>query len=269
MLYEIDGKSAFRINLYDHAVAHKWKNLIDSIYVGDGDDIDHKRTFFHLQTVEEIRNTLLDAIKNINTFLKTQFIELPKQIDWKDQGLYNTLHIAFEKLSGDFDNPTKLMKIAPMKIKESIRDINYCIHTLENPNIKKKDLCIQWTKKREQTHRVKLENNDYELVQFHKNAEEVYLDYNELGKPYSDLFDDDLPITYKATKNKHYIGADIFLSFTNNKDIFGNKFIKWLKNNNIDPYNKKLGLGVIAIGKAEIIKIDHLTKDSKANIIKE
>ena len=106
-------------------------------------------------------------------------------------------------------------------------------------------------------------------MQFHQNTKEVYLDYNELGKPYNDLFHDNLPITYGATKNKHYIGADILLSFTDNKDIFGDKFIKWLKNNNVDPYDKKLGLGLIPIGKAEIIKIDHLTKDSKANIIKE
>ena len=64
MLYEIDERPAFRINLYDHTVAHKWKDLIDSIYVGDGEDIDHKRTFFALRTQDEIRVMLLDCIKN-------------------------------------------------------------------------------------------------------------------------------------------------------------------------------------------------------------
>ena len=29
MLYEVDGKPAFRIDLYDHTVAHKWKKLIE------------------------------------------------------------------------------------------------------------------------------------------------------------------------------------------------------------------------------------------------
>jgi hypothetical protein len=266
MLYEIDRSPSFRLHLYNNSVARKWKTLIDSIYVGDGEDIDHRRTFFKFQTKENAKNILITAIKNVNSFLKHEFITIPTK--W-DKETFNNLHITFERLSGDHDNPTKLVKIAPIKIKESIRDINYCIHTLENPNIETKDLSIEWTKKREQTHRVKLESNDYELVQFHKNDGEVYLEYNELGKPYSDLFADGLPITYKATKNKHYIGADILLSFTDNKDIFGNKFIKWLKNNNIDPYNKKLGLGLVPIGKVEIIKIDHLTKDSKANIIKE
>jgi len=264
MLYEIDRSPSFRLHLYNNSVARKWKTLIDSIYVGDGEDIDHMRTFFKFQTKKNVKNILITAIKNVNSFLKHEFITIPTK--W-DQETFNNLHIIFEKLSGDHDNPTKLIKIAPMKIKESIRDINYCIHTLESP--KETDLRIQWTKKREQTHRVKLENNDYELVQFHQNAKEVYLDYNELGKAYNDLFHDNLPITYRAIKNKHYIGADILLSFTDNKDIFGDNFIKWLKNNNVDPYDKKIGLGLIPIGKAEIIKIDHLTKDSKANIIKE
>ena len=65
MLYEVDGQQAFRIDLYDHTVADKWKKLIQSIYVGDGDDIDHVRTFFHLRTKDEIKKMLVDAIKNI------------------------------------------------------------------------------------------------------------------------------------------------------------------------------------------------------------
>ena len=72
MLYEVDGIPAFRIDLYDHTVAHKWKKLIESIYVGDGEDIDHMRTFFSLRTRDEIKDMLLDAVKNINTFLKTE-----------------------------------------------------------------------------------------------------------------------------------------------------------------------------------------------------
>ena len=137
MLYEIDGKTAFRIDLYDHTVAHKWKNLIESMYVGDGEDIDHVRSFFDLRTRDEIKNILLDAVAKINSFLKKEFIQIPKQIDWYDQDLYNTLHMAFEKLSGDFDNPTKLMKIAPMRIQENIRDLNFCVHALEH-NLNKK-----------------------------------------------------------------------------------------------------------------------------------
>ena len=53
MLYEIDGVPAFRIDLYDHSVARKWKNLIDSIYVGDGDDLDHKRSFLDFATKQD------------------------------------------------------------------------------------------------------------------------------------------------------------------------------------------------------------------------
>ena len=90
MLYEIDGQPAFRINLYDNTVATEWKDLIESIYVGDGEDIDHKRTFFNLSSPDEIRGMLLDSIKTINAFLKMEFIKIPTRVNWQDQDLYNT-----------------------------------------------------------------------------------------------------------------------------------------------------------------------------------
>ena len=187
MLYEIDGKPAFRIDLYDHTVAHKWKKLIESIYVGDGEDIDHVRSFFGLRTRDEIKDMLLDSVTSINSFLKKHFIQIPKEIDWDDQNLYNTLHIAFEKLSGEFDNTTKLMKIAPEDIKEDIRNLNFCVHALEHEP-SKNILPIQWTKKREIMPRIKLTDDEYDLIQFHTTKNEVYLAYNELGKNYIDLW---------------------------------------------------------------------------------
>ena len=271
MLYEIDGKTAFRIDLYDHTVAHKWKNLIESMYVGDGEDIDHVRSFFELRTRDEVKNILLDAVAKINSFLKKEFIQIPKQIDWYDQDLYNTLHIAFEKLSGDFDNPTKLMKIAPMRIQENIQDLNFCVHALEH-NLNKKTLDrlpIQWTKRRETMPRIKLVDEEYDLIQFHETKNEVYLAYNELGKSYIDLCDDQLQSDYNAIKNNHYIGADIFIALANNENIFKPNFIDWCKDNNINAYEKKNGIGLLPIGKVENINIEHLTKDSKANIIVE
>ena len=271
MLYEVDGIPAFRIDLYDHTVAHKWKKLIESIYVGDGEDIDHVRSFFGLRTHDEIKDMLLDAVKNINTFLKIEFIKIPKQVNWDDQELYNTLHIAFEKLSGDFDNPTKFIKIAPMNIKENVRDLNFCIHALEHRSEQDTldSLPMQWTKKREETFRIKLTDKEYELIQFNQTKNEVYLAYNELGKSYVDLWKDDLPFEYTATKNNHYIGADIVIAFTNKENIFEQGFIDWCKDNGIDPLAKEHGIGLLPIGKIESMDIEHLTKDSKANIIIE
>tara|TARA_E500000178_G_C16626175_1_gene575536 strand:- start:25 stop:585 length:561 start_codon:yes stop_codon:yes gene_type:complete len=182
--------------------------------------------------------------------------------------------MAFEKLSGDFDNPTKLMKIAPMNIKENIRDLNFCVHKLEHGSIEHSsskstldDLPIQWTKKRTTTPRIKLTEEEHSLFQFNKIKNEVYLSYNELGKSYVDLYKDNLPIDYGATKNNHYIGADINIALTDKENIFESGFIDWCKDNNIDPSEKKHGIGLLPIGKVETIDIEHLTKDSKANII--
>ena len=271
MLYEIDDRPAFRIDLYDNPVSVKWKKLIESIFIGDGEDIDHIRTFFPFRNTADKRKILLDAIKSINSFLKKDFIVLPDDIDWNDQKIFNTLHIAFEKLSGAFDNPTKLMKVAPMHIKEKIRDLNFCVHHLEHDERQQgiTTLNIQWTKKRETSERVKLEDREYEHIQFKQNKNEAYLAYNELGKNYIDLWKDDLPITYEASKNNHYVGPDIIISLENKQNIFDDGFIDWCKNNNVDPYDKTLGIGLMPIGKVEILDIHHLTKDSKANIILE
>ena len=270
MLFEIDGVPSFEIKLYDNSVAREWKKLIKSIHVGDGEDIDHRRSFYNLNTKEEIKNDLLSAVKKINTFLKKEFIIMPKNIDWDDQQIYNDLHIYFEKLSGEFDNPTKLIKIAPNDIKESIRDLNYCVHTLENFD-DKEQYCIkiQWTKSRTTTPRVPLNQNEYDLIKFEKLPHEVYLSYNELGKNYIDCWKDGLNIDYGSLKNNHFIGADFFIPLKKQKNIFHNDFIQWMKKHNLDPYEKTHGIGLIALGKAKIINIKHLTKNSKVTIIKE
>jgi hypothetical protein len=269
MLFVIDSVPSFTIHFYQNSIANKWQSLVKESYVGDGQDIDHRRSFYHYRNKEDIQKDLIRAIKNINSFLKFNFIKIPNTIDWKDKNLYNDLHLYFEKLAGEFDNPTRLFKIAPSNIKESIRDLNYCVHNLEHDNIMKtnNDIKIQWTKGREQTKRIKLEKNEYKKVQFHKKKFEVYLDYNEVGKSFIDLWKDNLPKDYSNLKNNHYIGLDIFISLNDKKNIFDTEFVTWMQNNGTNPYNKELGIGLFPIGKCEIITIDHLTKDSKVNII--
>ena len=269
MLYGIDRKPAFRIDLYDNTVAQKWKMLIKSIYLGDGEDLDHKRTFINLRTIEDIREMLLNAIENINSFLKTNFIKLPEPIDWEDQDFYNNLHIAFEKLSGEHDNPTKLMKIAPIDVKESVRDLNYCVHAIEHKsNRDDYNLAVQWTKKRANTPRIKLLEEEYDLLQFHKVKNEVYMAYNELGKDHVDLWRDGLPADYEKTKEKHYIGADIIISFIDKANIFDDNFLQWCEEQDIDPYEKKNGMGLLPIGKISSYNPpENLTCNSKIDII--
>ena len=271
MLFVIDDIASFKIHFYKNSIADKWQSLVKESYIGDGKDIDSRRSFYRLQSKIDIRNDLLKAIEQINNFLKFNFIKLPKKIKWNDNELYNGLHMYFEQLSGDFDNPTKLFKIAPEHIKESIRDLNYCVHALEHDNIDndEKQIKIQWTKSREQTKRIKLNNKEYKHFQFTTKTNEVYLGYNELGKSYIDLWKDNLPINYNNLKNNHYIGKDIVISLKNANTIFEKDFIQWMTDNNVDPFDKKLGIGLLPIGTCEIIDISHLTKDSKVDIIIE
>ena len=269
MLFVIDKVPSFTIHFYKNSIADKWQSLMKESFVGDGKDIDHRRSFYHYQKKEHVQNDLIRAIQNINDFLKFDFIKISKPIDWNSTDLYNNLHLCFEKLSGEFDKPTKLFKVAPEHIKESIRDLNYCVHTLEHNNIeeKKSKINLQWTKSRTETKRIKFENHEYETFQFFSKKFEVYLGYNELGKNFVDLWKDNLPIKYKNLKNSHYVGLDISISLKNNTNIFHSDFIQWMTNNNIDPYDKKLGIGLCPIGKCTIHKIDHLTKNSIVSII--
>ena len=112
MLFVIDDIPSFRIHFYKTSIADKWQSLVQESYVSDGKDIDSRRSFYHLQDKTDIRNDLLKAIEQINSFLKFNFIKLPEKIDWNDENLYNELHVYFEKLSGDFVWPKEVIKHA-------------------------------------------------------------------------------------------------------------------------------------------------------------
>ena len=264
MLYGIDGSPAFRLELYNNSVAHKWKHIIKSIYAGDGEDFDNRRTFYQYRTSNQMKQDLIVAIKNINTFLKHEFIQVPTNFD---QDFLNELHIKFERLAGEFDNPTKLMILATIEIKESVRDLNFCVHSLENVNDANNTITIQWTKLRESTPRVPLEKSEYQYMQFDRKMNEVYLHYNELGKNYIDIWKDNLDPNYTNLKNNHFIGADILISFDNKESIFEKEFLSWCEKNKIDAFDKNNGIGNLPIGKIEWLNRVQLTKDSKIDII--
>jgi hypothetical protein len=275
MFFSIDSNTDFEIELNNTPVANMWHSLIKESYVGDGMDFDDRRTFYSFKTKNEMQLDLLSAIEKINLFLKKKIIKIKKPINWDDQNFYNYLHICFEKLSGSYDNHSRLLHIAPIEIKESIRDLNFCVHRLETKqynkiNRIKSGLRIQFSKNRN-TKRIPLKKSEEELFQFSLNKFEVYLSYNELGKTYLDLYKDNLPIDYLGLKNNLFIGKDIFISLINKKNIFDKNFIKWMKKNNKNPYNKTLGMGVLAIGTAKIKMgvFNQLTKHSKITIIKD
>jgi hypothetical protein len=270
MLFEIDNTPSFRIHLYNHSVANKWKNLVKESFVGDGSDIDHRRSFLFHKTKEDIQHDLVKAIENINKSLKRNVIELPETIDWQDEDFYNKLHYHFETLGGTFDNPSNLYLGAPKHLQESIMDLNFCVHQLEKDSKDRHEkLEVQWTKTREKLKRIKFEEDEYQHIKFSKTKHEVYLGYNEVGKNYIDLWRDNLPVDYKELQNNHYIGLNFFVSLIDKPGIFENEFVSWMEKHKIDPYNKKLGIGLMPIGKCEMITMNHLTKDSKVNIIYE
>ena len=75
----------------------------------------------------------------------------------------------------------------------------------------------------------------------------MYLHYNEVGKSTIDVFNDQLDINYPNIVNNHYIGPDIRY-YNSTEHCFGDNFLIWCKDKNIDPYRKQNGLGLYPVG---------------------
>ena len=118
MLFVIDDIPSFRIHFYKTSIADKWQSLVEEAYIGDGKDIDNKRSFYHLQNKTDVRNDLLKAIEQINSFLKFNFsnskilyslilFELESRFkistDW---------NATFSKPQRDFADPVKIWDFA-------------------------------------------------------------------------------------------------------------------------------------------------------------
>jgi|TARA_Y100000310_G_C20573342_1_gene759182 hypothetical protein len=247
-----EPSSKIHINLYDNYTATTYKDLLEQTINEVGICIDNQRCFEPYSSKSQLQEKLLNAIDTINNFCKTEYIELPKQIDWNNKEFYNMLHVYFEKLNGTWIKPTNLMLVGPEKIKNAVRDLNYIVHELESYSYSSnhKDTMtwpfkLQWSKGK--TTRRKFTQDQYNEREFEYKKNKVYLGYNEVGKEFIELALDNLDINYPNAKNNHYIGLDIIFAKQDCK-LFETSFLQWCKKNNFDPYKKSNGIGLAPIG---------------------
>lgn len=225
-----------------------------------GLDFDHKRCFYSWNTNEQIQKDLDSAIKYINNFFNKDMFNT----DRSDPEYFNKLHIGFEKLNQGYDDVTVLEIIGPQQLRESIKDINYCVHHLEYGYELKQELQLQWNKNT--ITRKPIEKTDYEHATSTNKKHTVYLEYNEVGKSIGDLWHDNLPANYPGLKNNHFVGPDINFVFKDS-DLFPQEFLLWCKQKQIDPYDPQNGILNYPIGKFEynfdmtsITPQSHITK---------
>ena len=246
------GKNAsesFDIQLIDNSFTNKW---IDELsWCLENCEFDYNEILVYFLSIDDRKNKLIESINNINSFFqksfKRNFINLPDNIDWSDQDFYNDLHMSFEKLSGTYDNPTKIFLLSSENIKQSIRNLNFYIHSLEgvlkNITDDNNEFKISFDKTTYRRHY--LDEKDYELFSFEYEKGGLYLSYCELGKTLYEVWLENLPLNYNGLKNLHYYSGECFLYFADSVSMDKN-FIELIQTLNDD--NKTKGLGFIKLG---------------------
>ena len=241
----VNAEDRLHIQLHDSKFVNRWSN--EFRWCLDNCEFDRNENFACFQSLEERKQVLLDSVAVINRFLrksyKADFFELSDRID---QDWFNYLHEKFEQLSGTYENPSKLMSIAPKEVRQSIRNLNFFIHLTESyeENIDS-PLYISFDKDRYR--RIPLEDDDYKLFQFERKRGCLYLNYCELGKPTNDVFKDGLSLDYPALKDLHYFSGDCQLHLSDDLHP-GTDFVDWLITNDL---GNKRGIGSIELGKLE------------------
>jgi hypothetical protein len=238
--FTIDNQHKVFLECFNNPISGKYKTILQKL-ISKGMQIDNQISFIRFMSVDKQKKLLLTSIDSVNEFMGHQYIDT-KNVQW-DRDFFNQAHELFEKLNGTFTNPTKLIVIAPDKIKEDIRLINTLVHQLEEQGTKQ--WRFQWHK--EHTIRQKMIDEDYNTMVFDTVPNTMYLHYNEVGKSTIDVFNDQLDINYPNIVNNHYIGPDIRY-YNSTEHCFGDNFLIWCKDKNIDPYRKQNGLGLYPVG---------------------
>jgi hypothetical protein len=243
---------SFSIALRDNLFVNKWINELR--WSIDNCTINQQDAFSTLMSVEEASAVLVDSCATINRYLK-DFVEIRTDIANQPQEYYNYLHGVFERLTGTFDQPTKLFTIANLELKTAIRNLNFYVHRVEQQTTPLVNMYLNFDK--DQYRRIPFAPEDYNFFEFAFPAGTLFLHYAELGKEYYDLYEDGLELDYTASANSHYYSGEASLAARDFDAFEDAEFKEWLVDRNIDPYNKHLAHGKIPLGFVD--NIDQVT----------
>jgi hypothetical protein len=244
ILFDTGFELAIKLN--NNSFIQRWTDLLaDEISTKEILQVDTFSSFFSKDVSIEY---LTSAINKVNSFLKVDFVPLPKDSEINSQDYYNLLHSKFEKLAGsDWSKPTKLMVVAPQEIQLAIKQINRFCHRLEQRPYKIESwLRVEFNTSRREL----LLAEDYNLFEPIKDANIVYLDYSTLGKSMYECYQDGLDPTYSGLKIQEHYCANFVMLFDHPPAVDKDKFNQWLKQYNVDTSLLKSS-GAIPLGKIE------------------
>jgi len=246
------------VNLLDTEFVCRWTKLLATEI--EQNSLLQDDTYSCFINQEQAQQKLKEAITTINDFLKTKFISLPTSLDFANPEFYNELHVQFERLAGpDWDNPTRLMVIAPEHVKIAVRHINRYCHRLELQPYKIEPLMrVEFNTVR----RKLLEPADYELFNdYYSDTDIVLLDYSTLGKSLFECYQDNLTPDYPGLKIQRHYSANFVLKFGNStylRPVEG--YRSWLTEYNVIDLPKS-AFGSIKLG--EIVEKNSLQSVQK------
>lgn len=263
-----DQEASFDISLYDNSFTRKWVNELS--WCLDNCDFNQLEAFASNISLIDAGQILTQSCITINKYLKN-FIEVRNNIVNQPQDYFNYLHSKFELLSGNFGKPTRLFTVANQELKDAIRNLNFFVHRVETKKQPVPRLYVSFNK--DQYRRQALEQDDYDFFEFEFLAGTLFLHYVELGKEFIDLYEDNLALDYSGFKNLHYYSGEASIMTSDYNAFKDEKFKKWLVDQGVDPYNKKLGHGKIPLGKVDnlAVAVDSIAKFKYINkiLIKE
>ena len=245
-------EESFTIALNDNSFVQKW--LEEFRWCNQNCSINQQDAFSTLMSQDQAAQVLIESCETINRYLKG-FIDIRSDIAQQPQDYYNYLHGIFERLTGTFDQPTRLFTIANTELRTAIRNLNFYVHQVEQQTDPLVNLYINFDK--DQYRRIPFAPEDYEFFEFAFPAGTLFLHYAELGKEYYDLYEDRLELDYAASANSHYYSGEASLAARDFDAFEDEGFRQWLIDRNIDPYNKSLAHGKIPLGSVK--NIDQVT----------
>ena len=264
----VNSEASFDILLNDNDFVRKWTEELR--WHLNNCEFDQQEAFATLLTLQEKADILKKSCLTINKYLKN-FIEIREDFVNQSQEYFNYLHRKFEILSGGFGKPTRLFSVANQELKDAIRQLNFFVHSTEIKKESYPGMYLSFNK--DQYRRQPFEEDDYKYHEFAFPPGTLISHFQELGKEFIDLYEDQLELDYPGFKNLHFFGGEAWLILIKVSRMDDPLFIEWLRARGIDPYDKKLGHGRIPLGHVEDISqvSDMLKKHQylKELIIKE
>ena len=223
------------VKLVDNDFVKRWCRLLSQEV--DRGTLSQEHTFSNFIPESLARQRLEQSITTVNNFLRRELIPMPRSSDYDDPEFYNQLHQRFEMLAGpDWDQPTRLMLVAPEPVKKAIRDFNRYCHRLERrPYTVRPWFRVEFHSKE----RLPLLEQDYELLEDYTLLDHcVVLDYSTLGKSLADCYNDGLTADYAGMKQQQHYAANFVVIFDKdpilqNRDHIMQDFNQWLERNNV------------------------------------